>query len=1064
MTSALPYHIGLDLGTNSIGWAAFFVNENGEPNSLIDAGVRIFSDGRENAAEGKIGESLAVKRRTARGMRRRRDRFLQRKEVLMNYLMSVGLMPKAELERKKLTILNPYELRTKALDEALNPHELGRALFHLNQRRGFKSNRKNVSEEAANEANTSTTTDKKPKKLSQADHQNLLKQKIAETKSRTLGEFFYKHRLAQKLTTRAKEGEDGLYPTRDLYENEFAEIKKSQAKHQKISDENWQRIHEIIFHQRPLAPQEKGVCQLLNKHTSNLPSWAQALLPKDKKGLPRAALALPSYMKFRILSEVNNLKITDKTTGDVITLTNEQKQKIINKLNEQKTTAIFKSLRKVIGYASDNYEFNFEGKNRKGFDGNSTAITLSADEFFGKKWHDFPLQKQDEIVEFLLEKDEQEIASKATTDWKLSAENSARLSKMNVGKLKQGYGNLSREILQKLCEVMERDYCRYDEATAKLGIDHSNQDCGDGSAEKLKYYGEVLPASTMPVKDDFKDKKGLGKDEKEFGRIANPTVHVALNQLQKVINALIESRGRPSSITVELARELKMSKNEKNELAKSQRKNEDENKDIVEELGNLGQRNSYNNRLKYKLWKELCQANNEIAFCPYSGKTIGQTQLFSHEVEIEHILPYSKTLDDGFANKTLAYRSANQTKLDKSPHEAFGSDAVKYQEILARVKNLPKNKRWRFEPEAMKNFADQNQFHSRQLNDTRYLSRLAKQYLAQICEPNNINVGNGKVTALLRHQWGLNSILNKVADVVDGETGEVLNAEAQKNVKKSRNDHRHHAVDAVVIGLTNRTTLQKISHLHSRGYRNHDQHEIAAPWENFRSDVECVIGKIVVSHKPDHGKNGQFHEETYYGSKEGEPKKISRNPKAKIADKSGVKIEHKQTVYRNNNVEEVVHYKYVQPGSNHHVAFWKLPKGAKDNARLKENIERLKGWMAKDGSYCAIVPSVFDYNRLDEAALRPHPAAKLLAKIHNGDLVRLKNDGREVTAIVRKLVPSADRIVMSEHNEANAAARTGKGKELKEIGCSFSAIKEKSFRKIFISPDGKVYDSEPILK
>ena len=132
------YRLGLDLGTNSIGWAMLGLNQENQPHKILDAGVRIFSDGRNP----KDGTPLAVARREARGMRRRRDRFLARKSKLMNCLIRFDLMPKDEIERKKLELINPYELRAKALDETLNQFELGRAIFHLNQRRGFKSNRK----------------------------------------------------------------------------------------------------------------------------------------------------------------------------------------------------------------------------------------------------------------------------------------------------------------------------------------------------------------------------------------------------------------------------------------------------------------------------------------------------------------------------------------------------------------------------------------------------------------------------------------------------------------------------------------------------------------------------------------------------------------------------------------------------------------------------------------------------------------------------------------------------------------------------------------------------------
>ena len=134
----MKYRLGLDLGTNSLGWAAVNLDEENKPSGILDMGARIFPDGRNP----KDKSSLATQRRVPRGSRRRRDRYLERRDDLMGTLIACGLMPAGEDERKQIERLDPYGLRARALDHAVSPHELGRALFHLNQRRGFKSNRK----------------------------------------------------------------------------------------------------------------------------------------------------------------------------------------------------------------------------------------------------------------------------------------------------------------------------------------------------------------------------------------------------------------------------------------------------------------------------------------------------------------------------------------------------------------------------------------------------------------------------------------------------------------------------------------------------------------------------------------------------------------------------------------------------------------------------------------------------------------------------------------------------------------------------------------------------------
>src|SRR6185437_5021873 len=133
-----PYRLGIDIGTNSLGWCAIDLDRDGAPRGIRRIGVRIFSDGRDPQS----GTSLAVDRRGPRQQRRRRDRLIARRDRLMDALIRHGLMPAVEGERKRLQEADPYELRARGLDEALTLHELGRALFHLDQRRGFKSNRK----------------------------------------------------------------------------------------------------------------------------------------------------------------------------------------------------------------------------------------------------------------------------------------------------------------------------------------------------------------------------------------------------------------------------------------------------------------------------------------------------------------------------------------------------------------------------------------------------------------------------------------------------------------------------------------------------------------------------------------------------------------------------------------------------------------------------------------------------------------------------------------------------------------------------------------------------------
>src|SRR5688572_21445765 len=172
--------LGLDIGTNSIGWCLIEDDKR-----IVDIGVRIFSDGRDP----KSGASLAVDRRAARAMRRRRDRYLGRRSAFLEALVEHKLMPADADEAKLIAARDPYELRARALDERLEPYEIGRALFHLNQRRGVKSNRKAERKQK----------DAEDGKI--ASGARALDQAMAEQGADTLGQF-----LARRETKRVRMG------------------------------------------------------------------------------------------------------------------------------------------------------------------------------------------------------------------------------------------------------------------------------------------------------------------------------------------------------------------------------------------------------------------------------------------------------------------------------------------------------------------------------------------------------------------------------------------------------------------------------------------------------------------------------------------------------------------------------------------------------------------------------------------------------------------------------------------------------------------------------------------
>lgn len=823
----MRYRLALDLGSTSLGWAMLRLDQENAPCAVIKAGVRIFSDGRNP----KDGSSLAVTRREARAMRRRRDRLLKRKARMMHTLVAHGFFPADEAARKALELLNPYALRAKGLDEALKPEEFARALFHINQRRGFKSNRK--TDKKDNDAGALKTAISK------------LRQALVEENCRSVGEWLHK-RDASGQTVRARyrqqrvEKEDGktridksydLYIDRAMIEAEFDALwaKQSALNPDQFNEKARAELKDCLLHQRPLKPVKPGRC---------------TLMPEEE----RAPLALPSQQRFRIFQEVNNLRILrEGLKEEPLTLT--QRDLLVDAL-EHNSKRSFTQIKKLLGLGGV-VKFNFEDPKREELKGNTTSAILGKKEYFGAAWFDFPETRQDEIVmQLVTEENEARLVQWLQAD---AAIDEARADAIaNVG-LPEGYGSLSRKALARILPELRRGVVTYDKAVQAAGFDHHSHISHAATGEilpQLPYYGEYLQRHV-----GFGTGKTEDPPERRYGKIANPTVHIGLNQTRVVVNALIARYGHPSEVIVEVARNLKQSQEQRKEdnerQAKNQKRNERLRADIAATLGTSPERVRQADIQKMILWEEL-SFDPADRRCPYSGVQISAQMLLSDQVEIEHILPFSQTLDDSLNNKTVAMRQANRVKGNRTPWDArhdFAAQGWTHEAVLHRAEQMPKNKRYRFGEDGYQRWLREDKdFLARALNDTRHLSRVAREYLSLIC-PQATRVIPGQMTAMLRAKFGLNDVLS-----LSGE--------------KNRNDHRHHAVDACVIAVTDQGMLQRFSQASASARErqlNRLVEDMPLPWPTYRDHVQRAIGNIWVSHKPDHGHEGAMHEDTAWG-------------------------------------------------------------------------------------------------------------------------------------------------------------------------------------------------------
>ena len=740
--------LGLDVGPNSVGWS--LVDEVSQ--QILAAGVRVFPEGVDRDQQG--GEkSKSQSRREARGMRRQIRRRAQRRRLLRRALAAAGLLPESRDALEQLLAVNPYELRDRGLREKLELNEIGRLLLHLNQRRGFLSNRK---------------TDKAKKKETEGmlAEMNELAGLMENAGAATLGGYFaaldraYDRRAATGPHIRRR------HTKRTMYEDEFEKIWAAQQTHYpdilteklKYGARGQQRypkkpeplgrksnlvdeygIHGLIFFQRKMYwPRSVvGRCELE---------------PRMKR-CPRAARAA---QRFRILQEVNNLCLLDRAARTERRLSPDERKTLVQRLSAVKE-ATFDQMRGWLKLP-DSVLFNLERGGRKKLDGHQTDAALK--KCLGKRWAALTEEIKDAVVDILIAEDAEDEAVRRLVAECGLAEEDARLAA--AARLSEGYMSFCSQAIEKLLPHLEK-------GMVLMGDDASNS--------ALHAAGYLRPDQREVNQRRFLPPAPA---------VTNPIVRQALVEVRKTVNAILRElvyRGghELGKMRVELAREAKKSFDERAQLRFDNSNREKTREDAAKWIEGFDPsikptRATVN---RYLLWREQGE------LCPYCGAKISPAQLFNGEADMDHILPRWRSLDDSMANKVVAHRRCNAEKGDCTPREWLeDSDPERYERVLHAAEALSYGKQRKFQQIDIQ----LDDFVQRQLNDTAYISRCASQYLR--CLGAKVICTRGDMTAGVRYWWGLNSILQP-----DGSD------------RKNREDHRHHAVDALVIALTDEKRL-----------------------------------------------------------------------------------------------------------------------------------------------------------------------------------------------------------------------------------------------------------------
>lgn len=903
--------LGLDLGTNSLGWA--ITERTDDSYELIDKGVDIFQEGVNRT---KSGEEPMVKTRTeSRALRRHYFRRRLRKIELLKVLVANDMCPRLTEEQLDAwrygkryptdgefllwqrtddnTGKNPYHDRYTALTATLDMskrsdrHLLGRAMYHLAQRRGFLSNRKDAADE------------KESGKVKSGIGE--LNNAIKESGCRYLGEYFYKsYREKEKIRT--------LYTARkEHYEAEFDAI----CDRQNLPADLCRALRRAIFFQRPLKSQKGSV--------------GRCTFEKKKSRCP---ISHPRFEEFRMLSFVNNIKVKSPYDNDYRPLTEAEVEKILPLFyRKSKERFDFEDIAKAIAgrkagcyaYMDDRceaaYRFNFRMSQSVA----GCPVTAALKGIFGEDWlteicclylkggGKTEEQILNDVWHVLFSFDDKDrLREWAATNLQLTAEQTEAFADIRIP---QDYAALSLNAINKILPYLRRGF-RYDEAvflanmpavvpkeiwsdeeqrtrieesaaltiaryrrnpydkfdTKERAIYNCLRDCGltDEQINGKKLYH---PSMIETYKSAQPDENGILQLGLPFtSSIRNPMVMRSLFRLRALVNRLLREGkiDRETKVNIEFARELNTA-NMRRAIEQMQRDNEAQHRKYADEIRKLYLEEcgreiepTEDDILKYKLWEE----QNHI--CLYTGKTIGISDFLgaSPTFDIEHTVPRSRGGDDSQANKTLCECRFNRdVKRAKLP-----SELANHAEIMARIENLgwaEKTEELRkqiyktkgdFSTKEIKDAMIQKRhrltmqlkyredkynrftmteipegFGNRQGVDIGIIGRYARLYLKTVFD--KIYTVKGSTTADLRKAWGLQT----------------------EYEKKARVNHVHHCIDAVTIACVSGKTYQDWAHYaaateYYEKQQSGNRPSFPKPWATFTEDVKAIADELLVSH------------------------------------------------------------------------------------------------------------------------------------------------------------------------------------------------------------------------
>lgn len=762
----------------------------------------------------------------------------------------------------------------------------------------------------------------------------------------TVGEYLFQQ-IQKNPHTRLK---NQVFYRQD-YLDEFEKIWETQAQfYPELSKDLKEEIRDIIiFYQRKLKSQ-KGLISICEFENREIETTQDNKTKKKTVGLKVAPKSSPLFQEFKIWQVLNNLQFQNIESKEIFPIDLAFKESIFSEVNiKGKLSA--KEVLDIVGYSGKDWKTNF-----KDIEGNKTNESLYTAylKIIANAGFDFPKEfklnvddeikvskihsSSEKIKEFIKEKFAEIGINTSILDFdaEFSGKDFEKQEAYQLWHLLYSYeGDDSPSGNELLYRLLEKKFGFKEEHSKVLAEIGFSQDYGSLSTKAMRKIFPYIKEHKYSVACGYAgynhSKNSLTKealanrilkeqlDVLPKNALRNPVVEKILNQMINLVNAVITEYGKPDEIRIELARELKKNAQERANMTSEINKATIQHQKYAEIL----QREfgikvpSRNDIIRYKLYLEL---EKNLFKDLYTDRQIKRDELFTNKYDIDHIIPQSRFFDDSFSNKVLVPRGANLKKGNLTAFDYLENEGKeKLEKFLSISKELFDKgaiTKAKYEKLQKKGTEIGDGFIERDLRDTQYIAKKAKEILFGIT--NSVVSTSGRITDKLREDWNLINTMKEINLEKYrklGLTETVTNSKGEDKEKiidwTKRNDHRHHAMDALTVAFTTHNHIQYLNYLNARKDEKHKEHKnifaientiteliekkngskerrFKEPIKSFRTEAKKHLDEVLISHK---AKNkvvtrninktkkkgsvsakleltprGQLHKETIYGS------------------------------------------------------------------------------------------------------------------------------------------------------------------------------------------------------